>query len=238
MNLWLLAGTSFVASAVELVEAATIVLAVGYTQGWRAAAGGTLAASIALTALVALFGPLLANVASLHRIELFVGPFLILFGIAWLRKAVWRFSGRKAQRDEAALFERDMQLLRADREHRLGFAMAFQGVFVEGLEVAVIVVTFAATRSGALAWSVGGALAAFVVVLAAAIALRKPFARVPENALKAIVGLMLLSLGTFWAGEGLGLQWWFGDATLFVVTAVYAAVAALLTTVLRERVTA
>lgn len=238
MHLWLLAGTSFVASAVEFVEAATIVLAVGFTQGWRAAIGGTLAAAAVLAAIVALFGPLLANVASLHRIQLVAGPFLVLFGIAWLRKAVWRFAGRKAQRDEAALFERDVQLLRGDREHRLGFAMTFQGVFVEGLEVAVIVVTFAATRAGALQWSIGGALAALAVVVAAAIALRKPFARVPENAMKALVGLMLLSLGTFWTGEGLGITWWFGDVTLFVITAAYAAVSLALTRMLREPVIA
>lgn len=238
MHLWLLAGTSFVASAVELVEAATIVLAAGFTQGWRAAIGGTLAASVALAAIVALFGPLLANVASLHRIQLVVGPFLVLFGIAWLRKAVWRFAGRKAQRDEAALFERDVQLLRADREHRLGFAMTFQGVFVEGLEVAVIVVTFAAAHADALPWSVGGALAAFVVVVASAIALRKPFASVPENAMKALVGLMLLSLGTFWTGEGLGITWWLGDVTLFAITAAYAVVALALTRMLREPVAA
>ena len=238
MNLWVLAGTTFLASAVEMVEAATIVLAVGYTQGWRAAIGGTIAASVALGAIVALFGPLIANVASLQKIELVVGPFLILFGIAWLRKAAWRYAGRKALRDEAALYERDVEILREDKEHRLGFAMALQGVFVEGLEVAVIVVTFSASRNGALIWSTGGALAAFVAVLIAAIALRKPFARVPENAMKALVGLMLLSLGTFWMGEGLGMQWWFGDATLFAITLLYAVVALTMTTVLRERVPA
>lgn len=238
MNLWLLSGTTFVASAVEMIEAATIVLAVGYTQGWRAAIGGSIAASAVLALLVALFGPLLANVASLHRIEVFVGPFLVLFGIAWLRKAVWRFSGRKAQRDEAAIFERDVQILRADREHHLGFAMAFQGVLVEGLEVAVIVVTFAATHDNALVWSAAGALAAFGVVLLAAIALRKPFAQVPENALKALVGLMLVSLGTFWMGEGLGVVWWFGDVTLFAITALYAVTGLMMTVILRRTVPA
>jgi uncharacterized membrane protein len=99
-------------------------------------------------------------------------------------------------------------------------------------------VTFAASQNGALVWSAGGALAAFVVVLAAALVLHKPFARVPENAMKALVGLMLVSLGTFWSGEGLGLQWWFGDVTLFFIVLVYAVVAAALTVALRERVTA
>jgi uncharacterized membrane protein len=238
MNLWVLAGTTFLASAVEFVEAATIVLAVGYTQGWRAAIGGTVAACVALAAIIALFGPMVVNAASLHGFQVVIGAFLVLFGIAWLRKAVWRFAGRKAQRNEVALYERDVEILRADREHRRGFAMALQGVFLEGLEVAVIVVTFGAASGGALTWSTAGALAAFVVVLIAAIALHKPFGRVPENAMKAIVGLMLLSLGTFWMGEGLAVQWWLGDVTLFLIVAIYAATAWAMTAILRERVPA
>ena len=40
------ATPSFIASAVECVEAATIVLAVGVTRGWRAPLIGTLAAAL------------------------------------------------------------------------------------------------------------------------------------------------------------------------------------------------
>jgi uncharacterized membrane protein len=235
MSNWILASTTFLASAVEFIEAATIVLAVGFTQGWRAAIAGSAWAAAALIAIVALFGPWLTNAASVDRIELIVGPFLVLFGIAWLRKAVWRYAGRKAMRDEQANFDRDVARLRDDREHRLGFAVAFQGVLVEGLEVAVIVVTFAASARGAAVWPIGGALAALVVVTLAAIALRKPFARVPENAMKALVGIMLLSLGTFWTGEGLHIVWPAGDATLLALAGLYVVVAALLTLSLRAR---
>lgn len=222
MNGWVLAGTTFLASSVEFVEAATIVLAVGYAQGWRSAFAGACAAALALAAIVAVFGPLLANAASLARLQLIVGPFLMLFGIGWLRKAVWRYAGRKSLRDEEAIYDRELTRLRADREHRLGLAVAFQGVFVEGLEVAVIVVTFGAAGARALAWSTGGAAFALAVVTAAAAALHKPFARVPENALKALVGVMLLALGTFWSGEALGIAWWSGDATLFMLAGAYA----------------
>ena len=222
MNGWILAGTTFLASSVEFVEAATIVLAVGYAPGWRAAFGGACAAAVALAAIVGVFGPLLANAASLTRLQLVVGPFLILFGIGWLRKAVWRFAGRKSLRDEAAIYDREVARLRADREHRLGLAVAFQGVFVEGLEVAVIVVTFGAAGAAALTWAAGGAAFALVAVVAAAVALHKPFARVPENAMKALVGVMLLALGTFWTGEALGVAWWAGDATLFLLGGAYA----------------
>ncbi len=234
MNPWILAGTTFLASAVEFVEAATIVLAVGITQGWRAAVNGTIAATLALVALVAIFGPLLSRAATVQRIEIVVGPLLVLFGIAWLRKAVWRYAGRKALHDETQIFEREVAQLRR-RDEREAFFVAFQGVFVEGLEVAVIVVTFAASTPKFVAWSAGGAAAALVIVAAAAFLLRAPFARVPENLIKSVVGLMLLSLGTFWTGEGLGVVWWLGDTTLFAFIATYAAVAALLVVIMRVR---
>jgi Ca2+/H+ antiporter, TMEM165/GDT1 family len=238
MNGWVLAGTTFLASSVEFVEAATIVLAVGYAQGWRAALLGSVWAAVALGAIVAIFGPLIGNAASLSRIQLVVGPFLILFGIAWLRKAVWRYAGRKSMRDEQAIYDRELARLTADREGRLGFAVAFQGVFVEGLEVAVIVVTFGAASESALVWSTGGAAIALALVAVASVALHKPFARVPENALKALVGVMLFALGTFWTGEALGIAWWAGDATLFAIAGVYAAAAALATAALRKRAAA
>ena len=226
MSLELLALTTFLASAVEMVEAATIVMAVGHTQGWRPALGGAVAAAVALAVLILLFGSLLANAAALRNVELIVGPFLVLFGIGWLRKAIWRYAGLKAMHDETAIYAREVSRLEAEREKRTGAAVAFQGVFVEGLEVAVIVVTFAASRSQALVWAAGGALAAFVAVTALAVALRKPFARVPENAMKALVGVMLLSLGTFWIGEGLGLAWWAGESTLFQIAGIFALLAA------------
>jgi len=223
MNGWVLGGTTFLASAVEMVEAATIVLAVGITQGWRTALTGAAWALLALGVIVAILGPVLARQGAITWLELIVGPFMILFGIAWLRKAIWRAAGRKAMHDEQAIFDREVAALQAARDTRVGFATSFQGVFVEGLEVAVIVVTFAATQPLLLGWSIGGAVVAAVVVGLAAIALRAPFSKVPENAIKAIVGLMLLSLGTFWTGEGLGLAWWAGDATVFYLILLYLA---------------
>jgi len=235
---WVLGGTTFLASAVEMVEAATIVLAVGITQGWRTALAGAAWALLALGIIIAILGPVLARQGAITWLELIVGPFMILFGIAWLRKAIWRASGRKAMHDEQAIFDKEVAMLRAAHDTRVGFATSFQGVFVEGLEVAVIVVTFAATQPLLLGWSIGGAVVAAVAVGLAAVALRAPFSKVPENAIKAIVGLMLLSLGTLWTGEGLGIVWWFGDATLFSLILLYAAGATGLTISQRRSIAA
>ncbi|HTZ54404.1 MAG TPA: hypothetical protein VMB20_05025 [Candidatus Acidoferrum sp.] len=212
MNPLTLAGTTFTASAVECVEAATIVFAVGVANGWRAALGGTIAAMLVLIALVAIGSPLLAGAASVRAIETIAGIFMLLFGARWMRKVVLRYAGRIPLHDENAIYEREVARLRSESVQ--GFAVAFQGVFVEGLEVAIIVVTFSATSRSLAAWSWGGALAAFIVVTLAAVALRAPISRVPENLLKAIVSVMLVSLGTFWTGEGLGVQWPWGDGTL------------------------
>jgi uncharacterized membrane protein len=227
MNAWLLAGTTFFASTVEMVEAATIVLAVGFTQGWRASLVGAASAALALGAIVAIAGPILATQRALHWIEWIVGPFLIYFGGSWLRKVILRFSGRKAHHDERAIYAKTMAALRERSDARLGFVTSFQGVFIEGLEVVIIVVTFTAAAPDAIPYAVGGAILAGIVVAVAAFALRAPLERVPENALKAIVGVMLFSLGIFWTGEAVGIPWWGGDASLLgLIVAVALGVAA------------
>ncbi|MDP9111087.1 MAG: hypothetical protein M3M96_05605, partial [Candidatus Eremiobacteraeota bacterium] len=201
MNPWLLAGTSFVASTVEAVEAVTIALAVGYTQGWRPALLGSAWACAALAAIVLVLGPALIAFVPLATLQLVIGLFLVLFGFTWLRKAIWRYSGRKALHDEDAIFAREIAALKAAHERRIGFVTAFNAVLLEGLEIAIIVITFAASAAGGLLWASLGAGAAALLVIAAGAALRKPFSRVPENTMKFVVGIMLVSLGTFWGGE-------------------------------------
>lgn len=235
MTPWVAAFTTFTASALEFVEAATIVMAVGYTAGWRIALTATAWAVGALVVITGLLGPLLVFYVPVAVLQIVIGLFLLLFGYTWLRKAIWRYAGRKALRDEGAAFEKEVAELRARHERRFAFAAAFNGVLLEGLEVAVIVITFATERTGTFAWAAAGALAAGFTVLVAAVFLRHPLSRVPENAMGFVVGVMLLSFGTFWSGEGFGLSWWAGDDTLFWLVAAYAAAAALLIGVFRKR---
>jgi len=225
VNNWLLAGTTFLASAVEAVEAVTIVLAVGYTQSWRSALSGAGWAAATLSVVVLLCAPALVRVIPLHALQLVVGLFLVLFGFTWTRKALWRYSGRKALHDEAAIFEREVALLRQTdpntKGERVGFATSYNAVLLEGLEVAVIVITFGAARSNGILWSAAGALAAVLIVCIAGFLLRKPFSALPENTMKFVVGIMLLSFGTYWSGEGLSVLWWYGDLTLAYIIATY-----------------
>ena len=234
MNPWIAAFTTFMASGLEFVEAATIVMAVGYTAGWRVALSATAWALAALAVLTGLLGPALVLYVPVAILKLVIGLFLLLFGYAWLRKAVWRYAGVKAVRNEEAAFEKEVAELRAHHERRFAFASAFNGVLLEGLEVAVIVITFAAERAGTFVWAAGGALAAGVLVAGGAAILRHPLSRVPENAMGFVVGVMLLSFGTFWSAEGLGLTWWDRDASLPFIVASYLIAALALIAVRRQ----
>jgi uncharacterized membrane protein len=218
-----LVGAVFLACAVEMVEALTIVFAVGHTRGWRSAFEGVFVALVALVALVAVFGPALVQIP-LSTLRLIVGGVLLIFGMQWLRKAVLRSSGFKAMHDEDAIYEETVAELRASGESigrdRVAFVMAFKGVFLEGLEVVVTVLTLgtSAHRLGLAAITAGIALL-LVVIIGAIVS--KQLSSIPENAMKMSVGILLVSYGTFWAGEGLKVSWPGNDAFLAFLVVLY-----------------
>jgi uncharacterized membrane protein len=215
----------FLACTVEAVEALTIVLAVGVTRSWRSALYGVGAAVIALAAVVAALGPALTSLP-LNALRVVIGGLLLVFGLQWLRKAVLRAAGLKALHDEQAAFASETEAARgaggvpsADGIDGYSFAIAFKGVLLEGLEVAFIVLTFGANQHDIGLAAAAAAVAVAVVVLAG-VAARAPLARVPENAMKFSVGVMLTSFGTFWGAEGAGAHWPGGDAALLVIVPV------------------
>ncbi|GGR35256.1 COG4280 domain-containing protein [Deinococcus ruber] len=217
---------AFLASAVEMVEALTIILAVGLTRGWRSALIGTGAALLTLAVIIAVFGPVL-NRIPLGTLRLVVGGLLLIFGIQWWRKAILRASGFKALHDEDATFAEETEVARQqDHEQKAGldwygFTLTFKSVLLEGLEVAFIVVTFGAAARR-LDLAIYGAVAALVLVLAAGALLHRPLSQVPENTLKFTVGLLLSTFGTYWASEGAGAVWPGGDAAILGILALYA----------------
>ena len=211
-------ASAFLASAVESVEALTIVLAMGVTRGWRSTLIGAGAASLALAAIVAALGPAL-TVIPIEVLRLVVGALLLVFGLQWLRKAILRASGWRALRDEDTAFARQAAAAEAaPRQERAGldwyaFTISFKGVLLEGLEVAFIVLTFGSTQ-GSIPLAAAGAAAAVVLVVAAGVVVRGPLSRVPENTLAFAVGVMLTTFGTFWGAEGAGVDWPGDDASL------------------------
>jgi uncharacterized membrane protein len=229
----------FAASAVEAVEALTIVLAVGVVRGWRSTLIGVGAASAALAAIVAALGPALAHVP-ISTLRLIVGALLLAFGLQWLRKAILRASGYLPLHDEAVAFERERAEAGVAAETSsaamdwYSFTVAFKGVLLEGLEVAFIVVTFGSTQ-GHLGLAAAAAAAAAVLVVLVGVVVRGPLQRVPENSLKFGVGVLLTSFGVFWGGEGAGVEWPGSDAAILAVVAFVALFSLALTRAARRR---
>ena len=222
-----------------MVEALTIVLAMGVTRGWRSTLVGTGVALLALAAIVAVLGPAL-TVIPIETLRLVVGALLLVFGLQWLRKAILRASGWRAIRDEDAVFAREADAARsASREERAGldwyaFTVSFKGVLLEGLEVAFIVLTFGSAQ-GSIPLAVVGAAAAALLVIVAGVVVRGPLSRVPENTLAFAVGVMLTTFGIFWGAEGAGVSWPGDDASLPGVLAFVAVFSFGFVTALRRR---
>jgi uncharacterized membrane protein len=236
----LLISASFLASAVEMVEAMTIVLAVGITRGWRSTLIGAVCALVALGVLVAALGPSLVRYVPIQVLQVVVGTLLLIFGMQWMRKAVQRGAGLKAQHDEDLIFETEVSELVAAPTARTGaldwtgFVVSFKGVFLEGLEVAFIVLTFGA-NSQRFDLAAAGALGAFLLVGGVGLAVHRPLSRVPENTIKFAVGFILMAFGTFWGGEGVGLEWALGDLMIPILAGLYAITGFLLIAALRRR---
>jgi uncharacterized membrane protein len=206
---WGLLIASFVACFVEMVEATTIVMAMGFTRSWRSALTGVAAALGVLAVIVSIAGYALGRWFPEAALQLVIGGLLLSFGLQWLRKAILRSSGRKAIHDEDAIFLEEVEAAKAAGRGEGGldmfsFMVSFKGVFLEGMEVAFIVITFGLNANDVPVASVG-AVAAVVVVLALALAVRRPLSMIDENLLKYGVGLLLASFGTFWAVEGIGI---------------------------------
>jgi uncharacterized membrane protein len=242
-NNWAHVGTSilasFLACLVECVEALTVVLAVGSVRGWRSALTGTSTAIAVLLLIVAALGTALTHIP-LPLIQLVVGTLLLLFGLRWLRKAILRSAGQIPLHDEQAAFQKNTEAM-----HRLGrgpstwdkiaFAAAFNITMLEGTEVVFIVIAIGAGRSGMLLPASVGALIALLVVTALGVILHRPLARVPENTLKFIVGVLLSAFGTFWVGEGLHLAWPGADWSIPALVAAYLVLALAIVPLCRSR---
>jgi uncharacterized membrane protein len=230
---------AFLASAVEAVEALTIVLGVGVVRGWRSTLIGVGTALIVLAALIAVLGPALGRIP-IDGLRLVVGALLLVFGLQWLRKAILRASGYKALHDEDEAFreERD-RAAAAGADQRGGldwysFTVAFKGVLLEGLEVVFIVIAFGAAQ-GRFGVAIAAAAAAIILVAVVGVLVRKPLERVPENTIKYTVGVMLTSFGCFWAAEGAGVHWPGDELSLLGVIAFVATLSYLLVRALRRQ---
>ena len=237
---------AFLASLVEAVEALTIVLAVAIVRGWRPAGLGAVAGLLVLALIVVALGPLLDRVP-LNVLQIAIGILLLLFGMRWLRKAILRAAGIIALHDETAAFASETAELREQarrQEHRheqrldwLAGLASFKAVLLEGLEVVFIVIAVSAGRGVLLPVS-AAAFAACLLVALSGVVLHRPLARVPENALKFAVGVMLSAFGLFWTGEGFGVDWPGADLAILAFITLFLGTGLACVALLKNRVAA
>jgi uncharacterized membrane protein len=221
----------FGATSVEMVEALTIVVAAGVSRGWRSALEGAATAVVVLALLVGIVGVPLIHYVPIDTLRVVVGALLLVLGLSWLRKAILRASGHKAPHDEDKIYDETVTELRSGavavgaRRDGVAFAVAFKGVFLEGTEVVLIVVSLGASqgRLGLAALSAG---VAAVVVTGIGVAVSRQLSEVPENTIKTVVGIMLTSFGVFWVGEGAGVHWPGSDLAILGLVAFFLLVTA------------
>jgi uncharacterized membrane protein len=230
----------FGASAVEMVEALTIVVAAGVTRGWRSALEGAAAAVVVLAVIVLAVGVPLIHYVPIDALRVTVGALLLVLGLSWLRKSILRASGHKDPHDEDAIFAATSAKLSQDAGARapsgrdgIGFAVAFKGVFLEGMEVVLIVVSLGASQHRlGIAAAAAGAAAVIVGLVGALVA--KQLSQVPENTIKTVVGIMLTSFGLFWVGEGAGVHWPGSDLAILALVGLFVVVTASSVALLRS----
>jgi uncharacterized membrane protein len=215
--------TTFLASAVEAIEMVAIVTGVGATRGWRSALAGSAAGFAVLVAVVAVFGLALTAIP-IGALRLIVGYLLVVFGLNWLRKGLRRVSAYGLRGRPLGAVEVDEKEVGRGGVDWTGFVLAFKGVLLEGLEVAFIVVTFGVTGHQLGVAALGG-VAAVLVVGGIGLAIQPAVRRIPRSVLQLVVGLMLTSFGTFWAAEGVGIEWPGSDLAIVGLLVLYSLLA-------------
>jgi uncharacterized membrane protein len=238
---WAIVIAAFLASAVEFVEAFTLVLVARITSNWRSALLGALAAVATLAVIVATLGVALVTLIPLDVLRFVIGFLLLLFGLKWLKNAIQRYSGLKFLHDEEAIYAARLAQARARGEPvKIGFApfgvlLSYKSVLLEGLEVAFIIISFGGGGANGIGLAALGAAVAGLLVIGVGVLVQTPLKQIPENTLKFIVGIMLTTFGTFWSGESFGITWPFSDLFLLMLAALYLVASALLITAIKQR---
>lgn len=216
---------TFLAGVVESIETMTVVLAAGLTRSWKSAWLGVGAGAIFLAIVIAIVGRLILTVIPISLLNVIIGLFLLLFGMRWLVKAILRYAGRKALRDEGAAFEKSIKAMKTEKKSDgfdgIAFSSTWGATILEGAEVAFAVISFGSLGAHMMPYSILGAALGIVFVVIVGLAFRRPLTNAPENGIKFVVGVMLSALGTLWTGEGMGLHWVLGAGSYLGLLALF-----------------
>jgi uncharacterized membrane protein len=211
---WAILFGAFVGSLIELVEVLAVVLVVGRVAGWRNAlvGAGSAVGIVAIAALVV--GRSLALVPA-RPLELIAGVILLAFGQAWARSVTKYYGGalKASADDDERLQERLTGAGGRGGRDSVAVATAFKSSLLESFEIAIVVIGLG-TAGGHWFEAIGGALIATAALVCCAFFLRTSLQRVPVKPAKFIAAALLMGFGTYWLGEGMGLEWPGGAVSL------------------------
>jgi uncharacterized membrane protein len=210
---------SFGASALELAEAALVVLVVISRGQRRAALAGAVAAGVVVVAVAVALGPQVLGLVPVDRLRQLLGAGLLLLGCFWLLQAIVR---PQATADELA-HEAGSARRWAARGPLAAFLISAKAVGVEGAEAAVLTVAVGAPHDALRSAAVGAALAVVAVTLLAA-RLERRLTALAGQTLNRVAGTALGLVGAYWLAEGSHLAAVAGVA-VFAVPVLVAAVA-------------
>jgi len=210
INLGVFIGATL-SSGVEFLEIVAIAYALGSTGFRREALLGSVAGIVGVAVAGALLGSALV-LFPLRELQVAAGVVLIYFGWKWTKKSVVRqAAGKRAGWIENPLRNKTHETSPSQRGFSyLNFVVMTKCAALETFEVALIVITIGLSSK---AWleALSGASIALAITVGLVISLHGYLRRLPDVLIKLGAGLMLLTLGTFWLLEGLGLKWPLGE---------------------------
>jgi uncharacterized membrane protein len=209
-------------TSVEFFEVVAIAYAVGSSGYVKEAVWGAIVGLIAVLSVAIALGSGL-QFLPLQPLQILIGGLLLWFGWGWVQKSVRRLAtGRRAGWVGDDVLEKEGIVL--ERESvgfsKLNFLIMIKSVALEALEIVVIVMTLGLATS---AWSeaIAGTGLALLLSLVMVIFLHQYLVKLPEVLIKLGAGIMLSAMGTFWLGEGVGVDFPFDEVSILILMSLY-----------------
>ncbi|MBD2302229.1 COG4280 domain-containing protein [Nostoc sp. FACHB-87] len=209
-------------TSVEFFEVVAIAYAVGSSGYVREAIWGSIVALITVLSVALALGTEL-HLLPLQPLQILIGGLLLWFGWGWAQKSVRRLAaGRRAGWINDDVLEKEGIVLEQESVgfSKLNFLIMTKSVALEALEIVVIVMTLGLASS---AWSeaITATGLALLLSLVVVVFLHQYLVKLPEVLIKLGAGIMLSAMGTFWLGEGIGVEFPFDEVSILILMTLY-----------------
>lgn len=222
-------------ASVEFLETAAIAYAIARSGYRREAIWGTVA-GLTVVAMAAITLGSSLQLIPLYLLQILIGSLLLWFGWGWVKKSVLRQAkGKRAGWMSDDPLEAEGILIETEPENfsPLNFMIMAKSAALEGLEVAIIVTTLG-LASAAWKEAISATFLALVFSIGLVTLLHQYLLKLPEVLIKLGAGILLMTLGTFWLGEGLNFEWPFEEFAILILVSFYSLAATVAIYILRK----